>query len=193
MPLLRTAEEARLLVQSAKFPPVGQRGFGSVLSTERFATVTTITTSPAANSNSLEISTTTAVVPEPTSTEYLSQANSSILTIVQIETLSALEQVDAIAAVDGIDVLFVGPYDLGNSIGHPILNGVVPVQLTEAIGRILVAAKAQGKKCGIYSGSAEEANKLREQGFDMISAGTDITMLAAGMKNSVLTARGMPS
>lgn len=52
-----------------------------------------------------------------TSTEYLQQANDGILTILQIETKEALDNVEEIAAVDGVDVLFVGPFDLGNSIG----------------------------------------------------------------------------
>lgn len=51
--------------------------------------------------------------PMPTMTEYLQQANSSLLTMVQIETKEALDAVDEIAAVDGIDVLFIGPFDLG--------------------------------------------------------------------------------
>lgn len=88
MPLLRTADEAKELVQSAKFPPVGRRGFGSPMAMERFS-------------------------PMPTFTEYLQQANDALVTIVQIETREALDSVDEIAAVDGIDVLFIGPFDLG--------------------------------------------------------------------------------
>lgn len=90
MPLLRTAEEARELVQAAKFPPLGKRGYGSPFALERFD-------------------------PMPTFTEYLQQANDTLLTMVQIETSEALEAVDEIAAVDGVDVLFIGPFDLGNA------------------------------------------------------------------------------
>lgn len=88
MPLLRTAQEAKDLVQAAKFPPWGRRGFGSPFAMERFASA-------------------------PSMTEYLQQANGSLLTMVQIETQEALDAVDDIAAVEGIDVLFVGPFDLG--------------------------------------------------------------------------------
>lgn len=94
VPLLRTPEEARQLVQSAKFPPQGRRGFGSPIAPERFH-------------------------PEPTFTQYLQQANDSLLTIVQIETREALESIDEIAAVDGIDVLFIGPFDLGKAPEYP--------------------------------------------------------------------------
>ena len=86
--MLRTAEEARQLVQSAKFPPKGRRGFGSPIALERFN-------------------------PMPSFTEYLQQANDALLTMVQIETNDALDAVEEIAAVDGIDVLFIGPFDLG--------------------------------------------------------------------------------
>lgn len=90
MPLLRTVEEAKQLVQAAKFPPRGKRGFGSPIAPERFN-------------------------PVPSFTDYLQQANDALLTIVQIETKEALEAVDEIAAVDGIDALFIGPFDLGTS------------------------------------------------------------------------------
>lgn len=88
VPLLYTVEDAKSLVLSAKFPPEGKRGFGSPFPMERFHL-------------SLGAS------------DYLAQANDAILTMVQIETQEALDSVDAIAAIPGIDVLFVGPFDLG--------------------------------------------------------------------------------
>lgn len=75
-------------MQAAKFPPQGQRGFGSLLALERFSS-------------------------NPTLTDYLNQANDALLTIVQIETREAFESVEDIIAVDGIDALFIGPFDLG--------------------------------------------------------------------------------
>lgn len=88
VPLIQTARDAKEIVQAAKFPPWGTRGLGSPVAMERFD-------------------------PIPTTTEYLQEANGSLLTMVQIETQGALVEVEDIAAVDGIDVLFVGPYDLG--------------------------------------------------------------------------------
>lgn len=83
MPLLYSPEDAKNLVASAKFPPQGKRGFGSPFPMERFH-------------------------PSLGSSDYLQQANDAILTMVQIETKEALESVEEIAAVPGIDVLFVG-------------------------------------------------------------------------------------
>src|ERR1700710_994158 len=115
VPLLYTAEDAKKVVLSAKFPPMGQRGFGSPFPMERFH-------------------------PSLGASDYLQQANGALLTMVQIETREAVENVDAIAAVPGIDVLFVGPFDLGNNIGHPIIDGLIHPNLHAAIAKVLKAA-----------------------------------------------------
>ncbi|QKD59908.2 Pyruvate/Phosphoenolpyruvate kinase-like domain-containing protein [Fusarium oxysporum Fo47] len=165
VPLLQTAQEARDIVKAAKFPPMGNRGFGSPFSMGRFK-------------------------PVPTSDEYLQQANDSLLTLVQIETKSALDNLEEIAAVEGIDVLFIGPFDLGNSIGYPILNGVVKPELKAAINRILEVSRKAGKKCGIYSGSGEQAKGYIEAGFNMVHIGTDYAMLQQATRAEMGTARG---
>ncbi|KAF4456377.1 24-dihydroxyhept-2-ene-17-dioic acid aldolase [Fusarium albosuccineum] len=152
VPLLRTPDEARQLVQSAKFPPWGKRGFGSPIAPERFS-------------------------PVPSFTEYLQQANDSLLTIVQIETKEALESIDEIAAVEGIDVLFIGPFDLGNNIGHPIIDGVMTQELKDAIARVLAASQKAGKKTGVYCTGGEQAKLFADQGFDMMNVVTDYTAL----------------
>uniref|UniRef100_A0A0D2Y5W5 HpcH/HpaI aldolase/citrate lyase domain-containing protein n=1 Tax=Fusarium oxysporum (strain Fo5176) TaxID=660025 RepID=A0A0D2Y5W5_FUSOF len=165
VPLLQTAQEARDIVKAAKFPPMGNRGFGSPFSMDRFK-------------------------PVPTSDEYLQQANDSLLTLVQIETKSALDNLEEIAAVEGIDVLFIGPFDLGNSIGYPILNGVVKPELKAAINRILEVSRKAGKKCGIYSGSGEQAKGYIEAGFNMVHVGTDYAMLQQATRAEMGTAQG---
>ncbi|KAI1148273.1 Pyruvate/Phosphoenolpyruvate kinase-like domain-containing protein [Nemania diffusa] len=138
IPLLRSSEEARKIVAAAKFPPQGQRGLGSPFAMERFN-------------------------PIPTMTEYLQHANSSLLTIVQIETQEALDAVEEIAEVPGIDVLFIGPFDLGNNIGYPILDGVIRPELEQAIDRILAATNKAGKKAGFFASSGEQAKKYADK------------------------------
>ncbi|KHN93865.1 Pyruvate/Phosphoenolpyruvate kinase [Metarhizium album ARSEF 1941] len=167
VPLLRSADQARELVQAAKFPPWGKRGFGSPIAPGRFN-------------------------PVPSFTEYLQQANEALLTMVQIETQEALYQVDEIAAVEGIDVLFIGPFDLGNNIGHPILDGVMAPELEEAIARILAACRKAGKKCGIYATSGEQAKLYSDQGFDMISVSADYTALDHILKQQFSASQGGP-
>ncbi|RTE74642.1 hypothetical protein BHE90_010907 [Fusarium euwallaceae] len=128
--------------------------------------------------------------PMPTSDGYLQQANDSLLTLVQIETQSALDNLEEIASVEGIDLLFVGPFDLGNSIGHPIINGEIKPELREAIYRVLEVSHKAGKKCGIYSGSGERAKEYIEAGFDMVHVGSDHTILELAMINEMRTAQG---
>lgn len=70
----------------------------------------------------------------------------------------------------GIDVLFVGPYDLGNNIGHPILDGTMHETLKEAIARIQVAAKVNKRYSGIYATSGDQARHFADQGFQMVEA-----------------------
>ena len=145
VPLLYTVEDAKKLVATAKFPPKGQRGFGSPFS-------------PGAFDNTGSLS----------GFEYMNAANENLLTIVQIETKEAFEAVEQIAAVDGIDVLFVGPWDLGNNLGYPVQGEFAP-ELKEAIERVRVAAKSAGKKSGIYCPNGDFARRYADQGFQMVS------------------------
>ncbi|KAH0419996.1 HpcH/HpaI aldolase/citrate lyase family protein [Colletotrichum camelliae] len=165
VPLLRTVDEAKQLVREAKFPPQGIRGFGSLIALERF------------NSN-------------PTLTEYLHQANDALLTIIQIETKEAYDNVEGIAGVNGIDALFIGPFDLGNNIGRPVQNGVIPPELEAALERILTAARNAGKKCGIYCKDGAQAKHFASQGYDMVTAVTDYTALQWVANEEVGIAKG---
>lgn len=162
VPLLRDASQAREVVKWAKFPPRGTRGFGSPLPMEKFEQVGAV--------------------------EYLQQANDATLVIVQIETDTALKNVKEIAAVDGIDVLFIGPFDLGNNIGHPIVSARRDKELEDAIETIHQAAREAGKTTGIYATSGEEAKGFVQRGFGMVSCVTDIPALAQGVKSALDTA-----
>ena len=126
----------------AKFPPAGVRGFGSPFAMYRFGL--------------------------QSNTEYLQQANDGIVIVAQIETRQALDNVAAIAKVPGIDVLLVGPFDLGNNIGHPILDGTMSSKLKDAIELIRRTANENGKRAGIYATSGEQARAYAEQGFHMV-------------------------
>ena len=144
VPLLYTAQDAEKLVQTAKFPPLGQRGYGSPFTMGSFD-----------------------VKGGLSGLAYMQNANDNLLTMVQIETKEALENVDAIANVDGIDLLFVGPWDLGNNIGHPVTGDFAP-ELKAAIEKVRIAAQKAGKKSGVYATSGEAAKKYADQGFQMV-------------------------
>ncbi|CEJ91928.1 hypothetical protein VHEMI07610 [[Torrubiella] hemipterigena] len=165
VPQLRTVEEARQVVKCAKFPPRGTRGYGSPIPLDRFT-------------------------PVPTLTEYLQQANDALLTMVHIETQEALDAVDEIAAVDGIDVVFIGISDLANNIGHPIIDGAVSEELKVAIAKILEAGHRAGKKVGIYCSTGEQGKAAADQGFDMISMSSDYTLLHGIVSQEISIASG---
>ncbi|KAF2189644.1 2,4-dihydroxyhept-2-ene-1,7-dioic acid aldolase-like protein [Zopfia rhizophila CBS 207.26] len=164
VPLIYTVDDAKRLVASAKFPPEGHRGFGSPFSPQTF------------NNEPL--------------TEYLQNANSSLLTIVQIETKSALENVQAISALRGVDVLLVGPFDLGNNIGRPILETNMHEELVSAIDKIKDAAHKEGKKVAMYCTSGEQARDYAERGFDMISVAADMIAIPQFFAQTLATASG---
>jgi len=169
VPMIYSAQDAMNIVRAAKFPPQGRRGFGSPFSMEKFHTE--------------------KGGPVPMM-DYLAQANSSLLTIVQIETAEALAAVSEIANVEGIDVLLIGPFDLGNMIGHPMTVQGMPDKLREAIHNIRDAAHAAGKKVGIYATSAAQAKQYADTGFDMISAATDVNIIQDNFTAAFATARG---
>ncbi|PYH89572.1 Phosphoenolpyruvate/pyruvate domain-containing protein [Aspergillus ellipticus CBS 707.79] len=167
-PIVRTESKtamSSLTVAASRFPPQGRRGFGSPFAMDRFAVGLT-------------------------ASQYLAQANATLLLAVPIETREALDAADAIAAVDGLDLLFVGPFDLGNSIGHPVLNGVIDAVLEEAIEKVLRAAHAAGQKAGIYCGDGAQAKHYAEMGFDLVNVQTDVGALSASLTRELATVAG---
>ena len=165
VPMLESVQDARDVVRYSKLPPVGCRGLESLLAVEKF-----VQQYPRPESEGGGM-----VVRELSGIEYAEQANESLVIAVQIETKAALENVREIAAVPGIDVLFIGPFDLGINIGHPISgSGVMDAELVGAIQTIHEAAQAAGKKTGIYCDSGEQAREYAERGFCMMSAMTDM-------------------
>lgn len=171
IPLLQTVEDAKNVVKFSKFPPQGNRGLGSPFAMEKFAEQT-----PNPKDISLQ--------------QYYKEANSSIVVIVQIETATALEQINEIAAVPGIDVCFIGPVDLGNSIGHPAESlGEYPPKLEEAIDTIHKATQAAGKYIAIYTGSGGSAKLYADRGYNMVNTMNDVAAIKATFGRAVETAR----
>lgn len=128
--------------------------------------------------------------PSLSTADYLQQANDAIALIVQIETKEGLANVEEIAAIEGVDVLLVGPFDLGNNIGHPILDGTMHAELESAIDSILKAAQKHGKRTGFYATSGEQSRHFAEKGFNMISIAADMIALPAYLRSTLKTAKG---
>jgi 4-hydroxy-2-oxoheptanedioate aldolase len=161
VPLISTAAKAKEVAADARFPPAGRRGFGSPFTHGTWGM---------------------------TAKEYLTTANDSILVIVQIENQEAVQNADEIARVDGIDVLFIGPYDLSISLGLPTPNPDPHPDLEDIIQKVLKAAHAAGKKCGIYCSNGEQAARRAREGFDMINTANDVGSMTDGIAQRFATA-----
>lgn len=96
--------------------------------------------------------------------------------IIQIETLGALESVEEIAALDGVDILFVGPLDLSFALGTP--QDFQSEKYLAALQRVIAAAQASGKVAGILAPDADAAQVLQDRGFNFLTIGSDSTSLA---------------
>jgi 4-hydroxy-2-oxoheptanedioate aldolase len=114
--------------------------------------------------------------------DYVAHANETILTIAQIETAKGLANMEAIAKVPGLDMLFVGPSDLALSLGRPMNPNPDDKVTLEAVDRILHTAHAAGIYAGMFSLDPEYARTMMKKGFDLVTCTADITMIGAGKK-----------
>lgn len=151
VPMMESAEQAAHTVAATRFPPRGIRGVASA---------TSRASGFGANAS------------------YLATAHENVTLIVQIESRAGLDAIDAIAAVDGVDALFIGPADLAASLGY--LGKPAEPEVQEAIAHAKSRIDAAGKPAGIFALSPEDARRRMEQGFAFVSLGTDIGLLSRG-------------
>jgi 4-hydroxy-2-oxoheptanedioate aldolase len=153
IPMVPDAATARAIVNAAKFPPLGNRGFGGGAVLDADFTLDS---------------------GRPDST-YFDDANRETFIIAQIETPDAVANADQIAAVPGIDALFVGPADLGlRLVVAPPPNGLT---LDRAIEQVAAAVRSHGKAWGITAGSIEQLAQRRELGAQIIPRGGDFALM----------------
>ena len=112
--------------------------------------------------------------------DYIHHANQTVLAIIQIETLKGLERVDEIAQVPGLDMLYVGPSDLGLALGREARQNQTDPVVMQAVDHILSAAKKAGLRAGMHGTSAEYARQMIEKGFDFVTVISDENLLARG-------------
>ncbi|MBN9661888.1 MAG: 2-dehydro-3-deoxyglucarate aldolase [Acidobacteria bacterium] len=147
-PRIDTEEDARAAAAAMRYPPLGVRG---VAFSNRVCEY-------GANFR-----------------PYLEASSTALLTIVQIETRAAVENVDAIAAVEGVDVLFIGPSDLSHSYG--VLGQFDHPEFTAAIAKTVEAARRHGKALGILLPRPDDLEHYRSLGFRFIASGSDAVLL----------------
>ena len=107
--------------------------------------------------------------------------------VVQIESVAAVAAADEIAAVAGVDVLFIGPRDLSHDLGVP--GDVTAPAFTEALNTVLAAGKRHGKACGLLVNDGAAAASRLAQGWTFVAIGSDSTLLAAASRAALNTAR----
>ena len=149
-PMVNTQEEALKIVQSSKYPPNGIRGAGFGFAHDNYK-----------NESPLS---------------YINKANNNLINIIQIESKQALENIEEIAAIDGVDCLWVGHFDLTNFLGIP---GQFSSDIyLNSIKKVLAAAKLNKKSLGIMVNNQDELKMYSDLGFNMIAVGTEMSILS---------------
>jgi 4-hydroxy-2-oxoheptanedioate aldolase len=148
VPMVESAEQAKLLVAAMRYPPAGIRGVGAALAR-------------ASQWNRV--------------TNYLPEANHQMCLLVQVETRAGLDNLDAIAAVEGVDGVFIGPSDLSAALGHLGQPGHPEVvkSIEDAIGRI----RASGRAAGILTTDEVQARRYLSLGCTFVAVGLDGNLL----------------
>jgi 4-hydroxy-2-oxoheptanedioate aldolase len=153
MPMINTADDARRFVAAAKYAPAGERSWAP----HRAMMLAGVTDQMS----------------------YLREANDNILTLAMIETPQAIKNVDAIAAVPGIDMLFIGPYDLSVALSKGTALDPHSKEVEAAIDTIAAAAKKAGKLTGLYCANAERAKSVLSRGIAFTAVGNDLGFVRA--------------
>ena len=161
VPMVETAEQAAHLVRAMHYPPHGIRGVGAALAR-------------ASRWNSVK--------------DYIQNADAQMCLLVQVETASALANIEAIAAVEGVDGVFIGPADLSASMGHPGNPGHPDVQA--AIEAAIASIRQAGKAAGILSANESLARHYLALGCAFVAVGVDTSLLATAQAQLAARFRG---
>jgi 4-hydroxy-2-oxoheptanedioate aldolase len=148
VPFVQNAEEARKAVAATRYPPAGIRGVATTTRAGKFGRIK----------------------------DYLRKANDEICVLVQVETKTALDNLESIAAVDGVDGVFIGPSDLAAALGH--LGNPAHPDVQAAISDAVKRLKAKGKPAGILTSVEADAKRYLAEGYAFVAVGTDMGLLA---------------
>jgi 4-hydroxy-2-oxoheptanedioate aldolase len=148
IPFVQNAGEARKAVAATRYPPLGIRG---------------VAVAPRANDYGRV-------------QNYHRNAHLDTCVLVQLETRIALKEIEAVAAVEGVDGIFIGPSDLAADFGH--LGNPKEPEVQAAIAEAARRIRAQGKSAGFLTGNPDDAEALFEAGYNFIAVGSDVGILA---------------
>jgi 2-dehydro-3-deoxyglucarate aldolase/4-hydroxy-2-oxoheptanedioate aldolase len=157
IPMCENAAQARLLVNSAKYPPVGRRGAAFTVAHDDYTGGDIVA--------------------------KMQSANEETLLIAQIETAGGLQNVNEIAAVEGIDVLWIGHFDLSNSLGIP--GQFDHPTFRDAVQQVLAACQRHHKAAGFLVTDVAGGQKLLDDGFRILAYGCDLWLYQAALRDGV--------
>lgn len=149
-PMVNTREDAQKLVACTRYAPRGMRSFGPVRALLYGGA------------------------------DYPQHANDTIVSFAMIETAQALDNLDAILSVEGLDAVYIGPSDLSLALGCPPAFDDVAPPVAQAIDHILARAKAHGVVAGIHNGTPEAALARAAKGFQFVTVSSDARLMVAG-------------
>jgi 4-hydroxy-2-oxoheptanedioate aldolase len=158
-PMVNTAEDARRLVAATRYAPLGGRSFGPT------------------RANLVH------------GQAYVKTANTQVAVLAMIETREALANLDAILAVEGIDGVYVGPSDLGLSLGYEPTLDPSAVEVKDAIRTILTRARAAGRIAGVHCGSVEMIRRMWADGAQFCSLLTDVRLFVQALATPLAALR----
>lgn len=158
-PMVNTREDAQRLVAYTHYAPQGARSFGPVRAALYGGA------------------------------DYATEANKTIVAFAMIETAQALDNLDDILSVEGLDAIYIGPSDLSLALGcKPVFDDVEP-KVAQAIDHIVARARAHGVQAGVHNGRPDVALARVAKGFRFVTVGSDARILAAGSQDLLAAMR----
>jgi 4-hydroxy-2-oxoheptanedioate aldolase len=159
-PMINDAAETEALVRACRYPPRGTRSFGPIRATLYAGA------------------------------DYPKHADSTVLVLAMIETAPALDHLEAILRVEGLDGIYVGPSDLSAALGCPPTLDPDEPKVVQAIEHVLGSAKSAGLWAGIHTAAPAYARRMHELGFDFVSVASDARLLAQKSQEALAAIRG---
>ena len=152
-PMISTREQAQRLVSYTHYAPQGERSFGPVRASLYGGA------------------------------DYATEANKTVVVFAMIETAQALDKLDDILSVEGLDAIYVGPSDLSLALGcKPVFDDVDP-KVAQALDHIVERARAHGVMAGVHNGRPDVALARIAKGYRFVTVSSDARMLAAGSQD----------
>jgi 2-dehydro-3-deoxyglucarate aldolase/4-hydroxy-2-oxoheptanedioate aldolase len=146
-PYIETAADAKRAVASTRYPPAGLRGVAAMHRGSRYGSVP----------------------------NYMKRANDEMCVIIQLESVAAVSRLPEIAAVEGVDSIFIGPADLSASMG--MIGELDRAEVQKALADAARACRAVGKPCGIVGANPDVVQRYREYGYTWTAVASDLAMM----------------